>query len=212
MKQFKLLLIAFLLAGNIFATNTPVTYNNVLSFSARVANNQQIDLTWNTGIMINEQGFEIERLDASGVWQKLGFVKSGQVADGYTNYIFTDARPINGKNFYRLKHWETEGNYVYSDVAMVEMLKGNKGLSYQNYPNPFTSTTLIRYEIQTRGPVRIVVLDISGMQLAQLVNKQDEAPGIYQAQWNGSNYPPGTYIYKIMTADATITQKMIKVK
>lgn len=208
MKQFKLLLITALLfiAGNTYA-------NNILYFSGRVSNNQQIDLTWNTGIMLNEQGFDVERLNASGVWEKLGFVKNGQTAaDGYTNYIFTDARPMNGKNFYRLKHWEAEGNFVYSDVAMVEMLKGNKGLSFQNYPNPFTSTTLIRYEITTRGPVRVVVLDISGMQLAQLVNKQDEVPGIYQAQWNGSNYPPGTYIYKIMTADATITQKMIKVR
>jgi hypothetical protein len=214
MKQFKLLLLTFFLAaiaGKTFANNT-APYNNVLSFSGKIANNQQVDLTWTTGIMINEQGFDVESVDASGVWHKLGFVRSGATADGFTNFSFTDPRPVNGKNFYRLRHWEAEGNSFYSDVVMVELLKGNRGLSFQNYPNPFTATTLIRYEITTRGPVRLVVLDMSGMQLAQLVNKQDEVPGIYEAQWNGSNYPPGTYIYKIMTADATITQKMIKVK
>ncbi len=215
MKQFRLLLVAFFLVaatGKTIAKNNPAPYNNVLSFSGKIANNQQVDLSWSTGIMVNEQGFDIESLDASGVWHKLGFVKTGATADGFTNYSFTDTRPVNGKNFYRLRHWETEGNSLYSDVVMVELLKGNKGLSFQNYPNPFTETTLIRYEITTRGPVRLAVFDLSGVQLAQLVNKQDEVPGIYEAQWNSSRYPAGTYIYKIMTADATITQKMIKVK
>lgn len=213
MKKITILLLSIILSSEVYAEKTtPVLNDGILYFNAKVANNQQVELTWTTGIFIDEQGFEVERIDASGVWHKLGLVREGNMINDKMNFLFTDIAPVNGNNTYRLKHLLKEGAALYSDNITIALLRGTKGLSFQNYPNPFTENTLIKYEIATRGPVRIFVFDLSGVQLVQLVSKQDEMPGIYTVQWNGAKYPPGTYIYKIMTADGTVTQKMTKAK
>jgi hypothetical protein len=198
--------------------STPASAHNTnlfaaITFEGKVANNQQVQLYFTSPVFISEQGFDVEREDAPGVWHSLGSVKNVQ-NNVATNpaYFFVDPAPMNGKNFYRLKNYEADGNYTYSSIVLVEFKKGIYGLSFQNYPNPFVSTTQIKYEVGTRGPVKIMIYDINGMMLSLLVSKQDETPGSYTIQWDGSRYPAGTYIYKIITPDGTITQKMIKAR
>ena len=212
MKSLKILLSVFI-ATLVSSVATANNYNDGIAyFNAKVVNNKVVELTWTAGILIDEQGFDVERMNASGNWEKIGFVKNGSILNDKANFVFSDPIPFKGLNTYRLKHNQREGNFLYSDVIRIEFLNGKTGLTYQNYPNPFTASTLIKYEIVSRGPVKIAVFDLSGMQLAQLVNKQDEMPGVYTVQWNAINYTPGTYIYKIMTADGMVTQKMIKAR
>lgn len=212
MKRLQILLITILTTLAALPLAAKTSNDGIAYFNARVVNNREIELTWTAGIAINETGFDIERLNASGNWEKIGFIKNGNIINDKATYIFNDPAPFKGLNTYRLKHNREEGSFLYSDELRIQFLNSKSGLFYQNYPNPFTATTLIKYEVTTRGPVRIFVFDLSGMQLAQLVNKQDEMPGVYTVQWNAINYAPGTYIYKIMTADGTVTQKMMKAR
>jgi hypothetical protein len=179
------------------------------AFKAALINNSQVALTWSTTTGVNTSGFDVERLDANGVWQKLGFVKSGYEDRSTTTYSFTDANPWKGNNFYRLKVTNADGSFNYTDNVLVEFHKSMLGLSFQNYPNPFTSTTTIRYEVLTRGEVRIAVFDMQGTQVQLLVNRVDE-PGIHTVDWNAFKNQPGTYIYRIITPNDNLTQTMIK--
>lgn len=91
----------------------------------------------------------------------------------------------------------------------------------QNYPNPFNPTTVIRFSIpvdRNAGSVRqasllvtLKVYDLMGREVRTLVN-ESLAPGTYEARFDGSNLPSGTYFYKLTVGDFTQTKKLTLLK
>ncbi|MDD1750863.1 MAG: choice-of-anchor D domain-containing protein [Methanothrix sp.] len=65
----------------------------------------------------------------------------------------------------------------------------------QNYPNPFNPSTTLRYGLPSRSRVRLIVYDILGRIVADLVNAE-VAPGWNQVVWN-ANVASGLYFYRI---------------
>lgn len=66
----------------------------------------------------------------------------------------------------------------------------------QNYPNPFNPSTTIGYEIPSDGIVSIKVFDITGKEIATLVNEFKQA-GYHSVELNASDLPGGIYLYRI---------------
>jgi len=104
------------------------------------------------------------------------------------------------------------------DDLQVLPYDGNIRLS-QNYPNPFSYSTSIKYYTENPDGIRIEVIDLMGKTVATLVDKW-HAAGEYIINWNGTNssgqkLPSGFYIYHIKTGrDArhgvsNITRKML---
>ncbi len=82
---------------------------------------------------------------------------------------------------------------------------------YQNYPDPFNPTTKIKYQISKSSFVNLIVYDISGKKIAQLVNEH-QTPGTYEAVFDGSGYASGVYFYRITAKDFVETKKMVLIK
>ncbi|MEO8665021.1 MAG: T9SS type A sorting domain-containing protein, partial [Ignavibacteria bacterium] len=80
-----------------------------------------------------------------------------------------------------------------------------------NYPNPFNPSTIIKFDVAKLQNVKIIVYDISGREVAILLNRQLQ-PGSYQATFDGSNYSSGVYYYRMETSDFVMTRKMVLVK
>ena len=88
----------------------------------------------------------------------------------------------------------------------------NKHSLSNNYPNPFFSETLIRYSIPTKGKVELKIYDLSGKEIATLVN-EEKMPGTYEVTFNASLLNAGgVYIYKISAGDFKQHRKMIFLK
>ncbi|MBL7047117.1 MAG: T9SS type A sorting domain-containing protein, partial [Candidatus Marinimicrobia bacterium] len=87
---------------------------------------------------------------------------------------------------------------------------------YQNYPNPFNPVTTIRYELPEESHVSIVVYDIMGRQVKELVSGE-LVSGYHTAIWDatdsfGKPVGAGIYLYQIKAGDFTQTRKMILLK
>jgi photosystem II stability/assembly factor-like uncharacterized protein len=88
---------------------------------------------------------------------------------------------------------------------------------YQNYPNPFNPTTKIRFEIPlSKGGQRglyssLKVYDILGKEITTLINEKLN-PGVYEADFDGSNFASGVYFYQLRYADYVQMHKMILLK
>jgi hypothetical protein len=78
----------------------------------------------------------------------------------------------------------------------------------QNYPNPFSQKTAIQFSIGKKQPVLLMVYDISGNEIATLVNEEKTA-GKYTVNFVSTNISDGIYIVKLMTANAVDSKKMI---
>lgn len=87
---------------------------------------------------------------------------------------------------------------------------------YQNYPNPFNPATSIRFDVPSsvrgeRSKVRLSVYDITGKEVAVLVNSELQ-PGVYEYSFNGSGLGSGVYFYKLQSGRFVQTRKMILMK
>ena len=82
---------------------------------------------------------------------------------------------------------------------------------YGNYPNPFNPTTKIKYELPKESKVQLKIFDIVGREIATLVNETQKA-GIYNVNFNASNFSSGIYFCRITAGSFIQTQKMILLK
>jgi hypothetical protein len=81
----------------------------------------------------------------------------------------------------------------------------------QNYPNPFNPTTNIEYTINQAGPVTLKVYDMTGREVATLVNTRMSA-GEYTVSFDASNLSSGVYIYSLQANGVRLTNKMTLIK
>jgi choice-of-anchor B domain-containing protein len=80
-----------------------------------------------------------------------------------------------------------------------------------NYPNPFNPETTIKYQLPKAAFVSIKLYDITGREVAQLINQRHEA-GYYDYQFNATYLSSGVYFYRIEAGDFTDIKRMVLVK
>ena len=82
---------------------------------------------------------------------------------------------------------------------------------FQNYPNPFNPATAITYELPTASPVRLVVYDLFGREVATLVDAT-QAAGRYEVAFDGARLASGLYVYRIEAGAFRQMRRMMLVK
>jgi hypothetical protein len=82
---------------------------------------------------------------------------------------------------------------------------------HQNYPNPFNPNTTLSFELPSRLPVRLEVLNILGQQVAVLVDQELPA-GSHTVEFDGSPYASGVYFYRLVAGSFEASRKMVLVK
>ena len=79
--------------------------------------------------------------------------------------------------------------YRYAPISVVainseKQSTPNDYYLYQNYPNPFNPITNIRYSISENSDVHLIVYDLTGREVRDLVNQSLDI-GVYEIQWDG---------------------------
>ena len=82
---------------------------------------------------------------------------------------------------------------------------------YNNYPNPFNPSTIIKYDLPKSSFVKLIIYDILGRKIKTLVNKEQIA-GKYEVPFIGSNLASGVYFYRIEAGNFIETKKMVLLK
>ncbi|MBL7818212.1 MAG: T9SS type A sorting domain-containing protein [Saprospiraceae bacterium] len=123
-----------------FRLSTPVLPVELIRFDAHTEGGTT-HLAWTTGEEKNNKGFQIERSRDGRTFQKIGTVNAIGKAG---NYTFTDANPIRGTNYYRLRQIDHEGTETLSKVVSVTT-ESNSLLSA--YPNPVSDVLTIETDL-----------------------------------------------------------------
>ena len=114
----------------------------------------------------------------------------------------------SGTDFEILEVIAASGNQ-YIDLLVKELPDSYSLLPA--YPNPFNPATNISYTLPTDSYVKVLVFDIQGRLVTELVNREQFA-GKYSVSWNGSNQSSGMYLVQMLTPDFTQTQKILLLK
>ena len=114
---------------------------------------------------------------------------------------------------------------MYMDAETGELLYASKELTniedefnqplvttlHQNYPNPFNPTTSISFELNKAQNVSLVVYNLLGQQVLNLVNDKLES-GHHRINVNAANLASGIYLYRLTTNSQSLTKKMTLIK
>ncbi len=93
-----------------------------------------------------------------------------------------------------------------SDIPLTE--SSNSGIIlYQNFPNPFTSSTQIAFLLKTKEELSIQIYDLNGTLISQIANTNFQA-GYHELEWDAENFSPGIYIIRLKSQNE-IHQKRI---
>lgn len=81
----------------------------------------------------------------------------------------------------------------------------------QNHPNPFNPSTRIEFRVASQGPVRLAIYDLTGREIARLVDKP-MSPGSYSVDFVAGNLPSGVYFYRLESDGFSRTRRLTLVK
>ncbi|MFZ4770890.1 MAG: T9SS type A sorting domain-containing protein, partial [Ferruginibacter sp.] len=113
-------------------------------------------------------------------------------------FSYTDAAPLAGVNYYRLKSIDVDGKITYSTI--VALLNKDKGFEIVSLmPNPAKEVAVLSVTSAVKSIIEIVVSDMNGKQLSK--QRVSLIAGNNQLPLNVRSLASGTYQVTGITAD-----------
>lgn len=187
----------------------------ILNFTARIQSDI-VKLHWQTTNESNNKGFFVERATQDSGWHKVKFI-AGRNKPGISDYEFSDRPPVNGTVQYRIQQMDQQNNYQRTAPVKVNYFGAdydNFAVS-QNFPNPFSDSTFIRYYLPERCSVVLEVYNDKIEPITELVHgvqEQGEYTVKFSSYYNGAKLPAGVYFYKLKAGEFVDVKKMIIAK
>ena len=186
-------------------TPLPVEF---LSFSATELNGVAI-LDWATGSETNNDLFEIERSEYGMVYQKIGEVNGAGTTTDRQDYAFTDFQPFWGTSYYRIRQIDFDGQYDYSKVASIRILK--EAPSINAYPNPIQSDINVAARgLEKNSPVFYYMTDLNGALILRGEGLADRRGDFFSAILLPGNLSAGIYVLVLESKNQTQRFKLLK--
>ena len=92
------------------------------------------------------------------------------------------------------------------DIEIANMPPDTLGIKLdQNQPNPFVNLTEIQYFVSQQVPVKLVLYDYNGREIAILIDKYIK-PGWHSLIVNGSGLTQGAYILTLEAGGKTVSK------
>jgi hypothetical protein len=82
---------------------------------------------------------------------------------------------------------------------------------HPSWPNPFNSTTTIRYEVGATAQVELVIFNMLGQRVTELAKGRHSA-GSYIVTWDAGNLPSGVYLCQMEAGSFRQTRRLVLVK
>ena len=167
----------------------------LLTFTGTLQNNTTA-LKWKTTNEINASHFFVERSTDARYFDQIGRVAANGNAATESNYSYNDADVTNLQSqnvFYRLKMYDNNGTYRYSNVIRVTMPTLQPELTVS--PNPAISEADAKITAPEACNADWQVIDNSGRVLLQ--NSTTLKKGKNELNVNISQLPSGSYYLKI---------------
>jgi hypothetical protein len=104
--------------------------------------------------------------------------------------------------------------YKVEGEAVAEAgLINDAALLYQAYPNPFSSSTTISFNLPAEGRVSLIVYNVLGQAVRTVCDEQRPA-GVHKIAWNGKDesgakVSNGIYLYRLVANGQSQTKKVV---
>lgn len=197
-------------AGKISLNNNTISRNEIslpvsLSmFMVKRGENGSAILNWTTTSEISSDRFEIEHSTSGKLWEEIASINSKGESRELVTYSFTDVKPNEGNNLYRLKIIDKDETYTYSLIRNINIVSQSKIFLY---PNP--GSDLVTLNVRDVSIIqRVQFNDTSGKSLID--QKKTNFSNVH-FDYNIKTFPSGLYTVRITYLGGFVkTVKIVK--
>jgi hypothetical protein len=152
---------------------------------------ESLDILWTLdGDSITDRSWTFINLDSSGFHQVAVYVSDSTESDSMT--------------------WNIDVSPNLIELTDLNLLPDTPTL-YPPSPNPFNSSTTIRYALPVSGQVKMYLFDISGRLVTEIIN-QNEIVGWHNVVISGNNLVSGVYLVRMIVGGEIYTRKALLLK
>lgn len=173
----------------------------LLAFDAAKAGTK-VELSWATASERNSDFFEIERSSDGENFQTLKSVNANNNSNSRIDYSAFDDRPLKGLNYYRLKQFDLDGSFQYSEIRSVLFREHRIEIA----PTLITSNQVVKiYTDNSIDDLSLTVLSMNGQELKNLhFNNVEE-----ELEISTNDLPRGLYVLRMTFGQSVLSEKVM---
>ncbi|MEP7234967.1 MAG: T9SS type A sorting domain-containing protein, partial [Ignavibacteriota bacterium] len=173
-------------------TVLPVEFASVKGAALKSGN----QISWSVATQKNVDHFEVEMLSGTD-WNTVGQTKASTSSD--YSFLQSDASAFTAGTFtYRIVAVDLDGSRTTSmTTSFGRASEGSEFSLEQNYPNPFTSSTMFSFTLPENGNLSLRILDMSGKVITTPINGVDYSAGKNSFNMNATTLASGTYVFEL---------------
>ncbi|MBS1604945.1 MAG: T9SS type A sorting domain-containing protein [Bacteroidetes bacterium] len=191
-------------AGAVANTTLPVV---LVGFSTTLNSDKTVTLDWTTQMEVNSNEFIVERSADGDFWSAIGAVGAKGNSSTVSSYVFTDASPLAGTNFYRLRMTNLDNSYGYTEVKVVRtgMVSAvsffpNPAKEYVNVSLGSTGTTSAKVDVR--------LINMAGQVMQEKTTRTGAGVVV---TFSVGNFPAGVYILSVVDANGTQESRQLMI-
>jgi hypothetical protein len=131
---------------------------NLLSFTGQYGNNL-VTLNWSTAQEIQNKEFQVQYSADGSTYETIGTVPGNLTSTRVNNYVFKTTRYQNGKNYYRLKQVDVDGQTTISTIVTI-LISQQTVVSLA--PNPATNKLNLSVSQPVSGKLQLSLTSLAG--------------------------------------------------
>ena len=205
-----------------FNNSVWASYDNQIVFSNNSGS------TWNDVVVYKFNNGYAPIMSIDFINENFGVISTAdgrvfRTTDGGFNW--DEGKRISGSSINRIKYINENEGWAVGDNGSILYygnlttdIKNNLLIAtpnyfklFQNYPNPFNPTTTISYELPKGSNVQIIIYNILGKKIKELVSSYQN-PGKHSVIWNANDFASGIYFYTIRAGKYIDTKKLVLLK
>jgi hypothetical protein len=192
-----------LLNNQVYLIETPLPVT-LTSFTVSKAETQNALLNWATTAETNSERFEIEHSTNGKIWKQLGSVDAKGESSNLVSYQYTDTKPVNGTNLYRLKMIDRDATFAYSRIQSAEFSIASRTVLY---PNPVMDYLTVSVDDISQIQ-RIQISNIIG---SSVFDKTKTTTADMSDRLDVKNLPSGLYFVRVTSNNGYVAlSKIVK--
>jgi hypothetical protein len=164
----------------------------LVGFNA-VCNGTAVNVTWATATETNNHYFSIERCDDGYSWAEVARINGAGTSSAAHYYSWSDAEPLPGTSYYRLKQTDMDGQYTYPG-SVVATSCNNDGV-VTIYPNPTRGNVYCKLNSSAAQTVSVKIIGVFGQTISEYT--EDVVQGVSTQQIHTQDLAAGTYLFII---------------
>lgn len=195
--------------GTDFPDDVPTSFSGsalpveLVNFSAK-AIGTTAQLLFTTATEDNNSHFLVQRSFDGRLFETIGRVEGKGYSNQAVEYSFTDTKPNNGINYYRLQQFDFDGSHAFFGPVAVQ-IRGLADHAPSIWPIPAKDNLQISIPDEDRAWI-IEIYDLNG----RLLQSQDLQEKTTTTTLDISQLPAGSYLFRWLSGQDYGQQRFIK--